>query len=467
MSNSFPRTLLGDLRCAYCGSGFETALELAASSQGIGDGILRCDCYEYPVVQGIPVLRQISPVSSAQNGAVEFLRQGNSEGALRWLLDSASAPGVSALTKSPTKTAGGSSLFRRLRNLWEENAALPGDLNFLQIDEFEEALRASRPRGYADYLYHRFANPSFLGAIPPLVMIGDVCRQSSGKRLLELMCGTGHSSAIVSTLCSGVNVVMADVDFVNLFIARRYVAPEAAAVCIDAEVPLPFADMAFDCVYCLDGLHYARSKVALLREVDRIISTEGAWLFAHMHNANGNNVNPGVPLTARGYAMRFTFGQQRLVAEREVLRQFQADGSLDLTEQASIEALDSSNAITLMGARNASMWRRHEFLDDALCRRPDLLSFNPLYRVERVADGLMARATWPSESLRIECAGTALNCVPETIHLPYRIVEEIAAARVEGTLSNEVRKLLRSFVLVCLPECYPRSGRMDNFLQPR
>jgi SAM-dependent methyltransferase len=322
---------------------------------------------------------------------------------------------------------------------------------------FQAALQAVRPGGYADYLFHRFANPSLLGLTPPLVVLGNAFGEGSTVRVLDLLCGVGHASAILNALHPQTEIVTADSDFVNLSLAQQFVVPRGAAICVDAELPLPFADSSFDGLLCLDGLHYIRSKVALLREMDRVVNANGVWLFAHMHNATGDNVNPGAPLTADGYAARFTFGRQRLMPEREVLHQFQAGGCLDLTEQEDIRSLASSHALTLVGARLGTLWEKHAGLDDAMCRRPDLLGFNPLYRAERVSDGLMLRSVWPSESLRRECIGK-MPVLPESMHVPQHVVDEVAELGAAGPLSDDVRKLLRSFVLVILPECYPRVG---------
>lgn len=452
----FPWTLLTDLRCPCCGAQFAPIVDLAGLSDGLQDGTLRCDCYEYPVVKGIPVLRQTSPVSSTHNEAVECLHRGDAEGALQWLLSVGSAPGVSGPTNSSTKTARSSPLMSKLRNLLRGSVSPTSDDGRLQQEGFEAILHANRPRGYANFLFHRFANPSFLGTLPPLVVLGDACQQTPRKRLLDLLCGIGHSSATVKALCSGVEVIMADADYVNLFIARRYVAPDTVALCIDVELPLPFVDGSVDELFCLDGLHYVRSKVALLREVDRIIGPKGAWLFAHMHNANGTNMNPGAPLTAGGYVNRFAFGQQRLLPEDGILNQFQSNGCLDLIHERSAGVLESSNALSLMGTRDENLWRPHPFLDQALFRRPDLLALNPLYRLEQTDDGFVARAAWPSESLQRECTGT-VPLFSDTVRLRSNTVQEIAVAKANGALSDEVRKLIRSFVLVCLPECYPRS----------
>lgn len=453
--NSFPRTLLTELRCPCCGSGLEIAVDLTVSDAGLQDGTLRCDCYEYPVVQGIPVLRQMSPVSSTANEAVECLRRSDSDSALRWLLSAGSGPGVPPPNQSLPSASSSVSLLRRLQQRLQATAAPAGECDILHLEGFEVILQASRPRGYANYLFHRFANPSFLGAIPLLIVLGDSYRASPRRRLLDLLCGIGHSSATVGALCPELQVVMADVDFVNLYIGRRFLRPESAAVCVDVELPLPFSDRSFDSVFCLDGLHYVRSKVALLREVDRIVSEDGAWLFAHMHNANGANINAGAPLAVQGYVRRFAFGQQRVLPETEVLRQFQVEGALDLTVQLPPNVLESSDALTLMGARKGHLWRRHPFIDEALCRRQDLIAFNPLYRFEKAADGLLGRAVWPSESLQRECSAAG-KWFSETVQVPTRTVQDVVAAREGEPPTEDVRKLLRSFVLVSLPECYPR-----------
>jgi SAM-dependent methyltransferase len=447
--NAFPRELLADLRCPCCGSALAPALDLAPTGDGIRDGTLKCDCYEYPVVSGIAVLRQIGPVSSTQNEAVQRLRLGDAQGALRWLLSVGSAAGV------PAAQAHSSSMLGRMRARFQTQETPAPEDEIIRLDSFEATLRASRPRGYADYLMHRYANPSFLGAIAPMIVLGDACARTPRPRLLDLLCGTGHSSSVFRTLCPQVETVMADADYVNLFIARRYLAPGTAAVCVDVELPLPFADAAFSGLFLLDGFHYVRSKVALLGEVDRVLASQGAWVFAHMHNADGNNVNPGAPLTATGYAKRVRFGQQRLLPETKLVEGVRRDGVLDLTNVIDVETLKTSDALTLIGARDDSLWRAHAPIDEAIARRADLLALNPLYRVERAGKGLLARAAWPSESLQKE-SSAALPMFSDTVELDAATLQQIAVARAGGGLSEQVRKLVRTFVLVCLPECYPR-----------
>lgn len=91
-----------------------------------------------------------------------------------------------------------------------------------------------------------------------------------------------------------------------------------------------------------------------------------------------------------------------------------------------------------------------------------LLGFNPLYRLDKAPDGLVASAAWPSDSLRRECTGTPL-LLRESVHVDSHTLQEIIAARTGGPLTGAVRELLRSFVVVPVPECYPGGNRLARW----
>jgi SAM-dependent methyltransferase len=323
----------------------------------------------------------------------------------------------------------------------------------------EAAIRASRPEGYADYLYYRLAYPSILGAIPPLLVFGKHCMSIPQKRVLDLLCGAGHASAILSAYFPELEIITADLDFVNLYLLQRYFVSHAATVCLDAELPLPFADNSIGGFFCLDGLHYVRSKIALLRESDRILAADGVWLMAHMHNAAAENVNAGAPLSTIEYSKRFTFGRRKLLSELDVLRNFHTTGCLDLVSDSQAAFMESSNAVTLVGAREDSLWVRHEGIDSALCQQPERLGFNPIYRVEKAVDGLSLKASYPSDSFRRECA-TEAPILPDEVHIPSRLLAEMGGNPPGQDAGEYIRELIRSFVIVPLPDAYPRQSRI-------
>jgi hypothetical protein len=106
-----------------------------------------------------------------------------------------------------------------------------------------------------------------------------------------------------------------------------------------------------------------------------------------------------------------------------ILQQFQTGGFLDLTEQSTLAAISSHNALTLISARINVLWSRHLGMDDAQCRYPDLLELDPLYRVEEAADELLLRVVWPSDTLRKECTSTT-PLLPKLVRVPSCIVKE-------------------------------------------
>lgn len=450
MQAGFPLHLVDELRCPYCESGLKVVK--SSAPHDLTAGVLRCDCYDYPVVDGIPVIRQISAPASSRNEASERILRGDVAGARTWLREAGRAPAVaspSSLRRRIAKVPG--RLARAVGLGREGEPSAP-----IGADDFEGHLHATRSAGYAHYLYHRFANPSILGAIPPLMVLGEHCLGTPKRRLLELLCGTGHASAVLRGVCPGIEIVLTDIDFMNLEIARRFLSPGTPALCIDAEGPLPFQSKAFDGVFCMDGLHYVRSKAALLREVDRVVSDRGAWLFAHMHNADGDNVNAGTPLATSAYAARFAFGEHRLLAEAAILAEMRDAGSLDLTTQPEPARIAKANALTLFGARDASLWRKHAGLDRKLARESGLLALNPLYSVRREDGGFVAVASWPTEGLKAEC--TAEGAVlPQAIRLDDRLLDEIAATAAGAEPTEAVLRMIRQAVLVCLPQCYPRT----------
>jgi SAM-dependent methyltransferase len=175
---------------------------------------------------------------------------------------------------------------------------------------------------YADYLYFRHANNSFMAAailicllrtlLPPLKSASND-RQQGPRRVLDLSCGISHSSYLISTLFPSFQVIGVDWDFANLRLAKRYLCQTGTFICLDAELPLPFSDQSFAACLALDGLHYIRSKVALLSELDRVLDPQALWLFPHLHNALQPNPAPGVPVAPEEWARLLSFLPHRIL----------------------------------------------------------------------------------------------------------------------------------------------------------
>jgi SAM-dependent methyltransferase len=441
------REFLKSLHCPYCGA--PLCLESDGTAQDNAErvrwGIVRCACYRYPILDGILILRQFSSTVEVANPIVERLAAGDRAGALDYAL-SATAPVPlprSALQRTLNRLARYGlkiELPRRENNFRRAIAD--------NAISFRNALTTLRPNHYADYLFYRHANPSFLASIPLLSVIG---RLKTGT-VLDLACGIGHSAFLIHKLFPHLQVVAADHDIVNLYLAQRFIAPDVTYICLDTEFPLPFADEVFAGVWCLDGMHYIRSKAALGREFKRVSQQDGLWIIPHLHNVLVENINCGIALAPDDYRRCFAPLAPRLFDEMDILGDFSHGRPLDLTQQMSEQEQRQVQAVSLVGASAADIWTQHDGLVDRLIGAGGL-QINPIFQKVRAGTKLLLRAAWPSSGLEAECAPVR-SVMPMDVEIEPGLLSRLRDEQLSSADYQQVEALIRSFVLVSLPDSY-------------
>jgi SAM-dependent methyltransferase len=443
--------ILQKLHCPYCGSRLDIDCLMRADGQEMCDAILTCSCQSYPILDGILVLRPVSvPL-------LEHLRAGNTELALRRALYELVPENsrrqrrlfIDAFLKFPWSPA------RRMADRAVDRLARR---TLVKRDEtFYQASARLMPGAYAAYLYQRYANPSFVAALLLLITLdGGGCGAPTSSPeywLLDLACGVGHSSFVMQRLLPNARVVAADHNFVNLYFARHFLAREALPICCDAETPLPFADHFFDAVFCLDAFHYMLSKMALVRELERVVAPHGQWLLPHLHNAQVPNAAPGVPLPLEGYQRCFAAIQPRFFSEAGLLQTFFQEGAIDLSITPPEAELRRANALCLVGGQPLERWRRYADVGSFLCRDPSTLMLNPLYRLTPVAKRVHLQMQWPNARLEAECAEIK-RFLPEHYELDHAFCERLAGHTTVAEDTATMQSLARRFLLVHLPPRY-------------
>ena len=144
-----------------------------------------------------------------------------------------------------------------------------------------------------DYFAFRWSDPTFLSGLALLdAHAGEV------DSAFELGCGAGHLLRELSL--RGVRVAGGDVVFAKLWLAKRFVVPEADLVCFDAASPFPVESGSADLALCHDALHYLPDIPHAVAELRRIATR--AVLVGHAHNATVDNLSSGAPLDVDGYA---------------------------------------------------------------------------------------------------------------------------------------------------------------------
>ena len=146
------------------------------------------------------------------------------------------------------------------------------------------------------YFAHRWSDPTFLSGLA----LAEA-HWISPRRVFELACGAGHflrEFARVSPEVSGGDIV-----FAKLWLARRYIAPQARLLCFDAAGPWPLAGGSTDLVFCHDAFYFLPDKPHVAAEMRRV--SAGQVLVGHAHNALVNTLSSGSPMDPAGYAALF------------------------------------------------------------------------------------------------------------------------------------------------------------------
>jgi SAM-dependent methyltransferase len=232
----------------------------------IHDHVLDDGEQQWPVVEGIPYLRLGR--DELREEALSAIRDGSITTALALLLTDRKNETIPPLAfdDAMRATAAGS---------------------------VSEAMERLGYGSMAPYMYHRWCLPSYLSGLALLE-----AHAAQGMTLFEAGCGMGHYLR-TWTQRSG-PAIGCDLVFSNLWLARKFVAPEADLVCCDLNFTFPMASNAADICFSQDAFHYFRRKRHVVEEMMRI-SAAGIVLLGHVHNAAQANASPGIPLSVHEY----------------------------------------------------------------------------------------------------------------------------------------------------------------------
>jgi SAM-dependent methyltransferase len=107
---------------------------------------------------------------------------------------------------------------------------------------------------------------------------------SSNSNVLEIGCGSGcyalQIAGHVGCRIVGVDINAAGVENANHLAAAQNLSSQVKFQVADVSQPLAFEDAAFDAVLSNDVLCHVRGRLALLREIFRVLKSGGRFLFS-------------------------------------------------------------------------------------------------------------------------------------------------------------------------------------------
>ncbi|MDE0831504.1 MAG: hypothetical protein OSB03_20130 [Vicinamibacterales bacterium] len=411
---------LDHLRCPFCG----TRLALVDTGATVADdrvvteGVLGCECCAFPVVAGIPVL----VADDTTRAAMHALEAGRSHDALLTLLglEGDRATQFSALHA-------------------RESAAT-----------YREALDILSPDAEGRYFLYRFSDPTFRPAEAVAHALGRQPGLAAGP-ILDLCGGSGHLARTLAGLgppdATSPHTIVADLHFWKLWLATRFTAPTADAVCCNADAPLPFISELFSMVVLMDAFPYIWHKRLCADEMSRVATPAGVLLLPHLHSALGENVSAGDPLSPRAYQELFASRHPRLFSDARLFEELVDQDVVDLAADLPPTAIGDEPSLTLVASTSDELFRRQTA--GTPLALTGTLAINPLYALFSESDRSVLRLRFPTPEYAEEFADCR-RYLPDAVTIDADLTRPL----VPELFGDDYADLRRRRVLVDAPPRY-------------
>jgi SAM-dependent methyltransferase/uncharacterized protein YbaR (Trm112 family) len=291
------------LQCPYCGGAMQLTREVEADAERIRYGLLACRCFEFPIVDGIPLLslakgyggaeEALQPYVPLQVAAIKHLQRNDVAGLRAWI--ARHLPLAAALIEG------------RFSSYLEFSVAMAAQLDpaikryLAEYGRYEVVGTPPRQQG----CWRGLARKAYraLRGGPPLAAAGSlelaqltnyyVSRFFAPRvnalalqleqlpldgQLLSLCCGQGVYENLLRRLGGQHTLVSVDGQFLNLLCTRCFIYPQGVYLCHDVQFPLPFVDGAFDGVFSSTCLPEIPAQRTVACETIRVTANTG-WTF--------------------------------------------------------------------------------------------------------------------------------------------------------------------------------------------
>ena len=428
--------LLKLMKCPYCGTDFEIDEVYSENEERVINGCIKCECNEYPILEGILILKN----TPTKECIIEYLKKGENEKAVALSLMDYTNDICRVADFIVSKPCG---QFLKKSSF--------GLANYFSKNKYKKY--SNKNISFCDvlgngsfdaYLKHRFSSQTFWSLYPFIPLL-----RRKRKRILEVCCGAGHASFVISKYVNPDELICVDGEFKSLYLAKKYFS-NAEFINIDANYQLPFKDNIFSSVFMMDAFHYVDARALLAKEFERVLNPEGMLLLLHLHNALVENVAAGKPLSPQTWVGLFDLNVMAL-PEKSIIEDFVLRDKLDLSRKYSEEELDGADAILMIGGVDSDCF--DELWEDiSEIKIKENLIINPIYKMKEKGDKILLEREFPSEFFRGEYPLTE-KYLPERCEIDKRFVKGRIVC-VSDENEHEIEDLMREFVIINVPRNY-------------
>lgn len=381
---------VGLLVCPECKSDFDVSVEVVRQDD-VTFGWLSCPCSEYPILGGVPVLRDNALVQLA----ADQMERGQYENAVRILLNESvsTLPFQNRLTTITERAEDLASVPAPVRRYLQAAPRLQ-TWSAMSATTYEETITRYHDTNAAirEYFLYRPFESSFWNLHALLPLLAERTRP-----ILDLGGGYGHAARLLRVTTDR-PVCNVDISFRYVYPYKRFVDPDGFGIVVEEGMDLPFPDGAFGDVLNLDGYHYVPDKYKTASEFERVVRDDGSILLLHAHTRRHHPVAGSILSPAKYEAC---FSRDGIaVPERELLGQFLGnerpfglDSTFDTTDNLNLVFPPMGRTdVTIDPARNPlSNWsgpttvnpiyeRSHSNEILQLSRRPVTEKFRNMFR---------------------------------------------------------------------------------------
>jgi len=429
---------LNALFCPYCGFPLKLHDVFEEKEGEIRYAITNCECARYPIAEGILVLDK---GHSLQRIIESFEKKKFSE-ALNILVEIKPYTETFRVFSRLEKT--NMSLIRNIALSYKKMVNKP-----LLVDSklsFFETIDALDWGGFGDYVKTRFSHPDFMGnrALIQILMNNERAK----KPALDLGCGVGHNSFILSHYVQQNKITCADLLFVNLLITKRFFVKNANFICLDANTCLPFENNSFSTIICFDVFYGLAAKRLLANELKRITSSDGALLLSGLPNSlkTGPTYWHGAAMTPDAYSRLFDDTNLRLLGHRRMLTDFLTKDKVTLDEKYPDSELNNSERLFLLATRNKEDLRAYSNLGRKIFEKiRKTLIINPVYTIQEKGNDFYLHKTI-----------SFLPYMKKNYIIKREMLELIKEENIASNQLDELYKLWKGFILIDAPKNFTR-----------
>ncbi|MBF2048594.1 MAG: methyltransferase domain-containing protein [Elainella sp. C42_A2020_010] len=295
----------------------------------------------------------------------------------------------------------------------------------------------------ANYFTFRFGQPRHLAALA----IASIIKERSGP-VLDLACGMGH---LTHYFAWGEEyqrqVVGVDRDYFRLYVAKNFMVPEADFICQWVDRPLPFPSLSFDSIFCSDAFHYFLNKAGSLREMKRVLASNGLIAITRFGNLE-QTPNEGYELTAEDYDRLFGDMKHILLGEDELIEGYLKKRKANLELREISKELREQKWLSVVMSNEDNLFCNQGCFSEYPHGMGHLIK-NPIYSSKQKASSnrLNLKFEFPSEHYAFEdqkYQSYTLNKLD--------ISPEVLSSLNSGMRINDLQDLVEKFVLIGVPK---------------